>query len=130
VGFTFGDSFGDALARTVLFGVALGVGFGVAFGVGLGVGNGFGAIVAAGDDSWMPLFTEVNNGCSSLASVSSLFDRLGSGGGVEAFMRFGAAALFVAATPSPAPPFIQKIVCLLELFVSRLHRINPTRTTT
>jgi hypothetical protein len=76
----------------------------------------------------MSLFAEVNTGCSSPAS--SVFDGLGSGGGLEAFIGFGAAALLVFATPSTAPPFIQTIVCLFELFVSRLHRINPTRIAT
>jgi hypothetical protein len=94
----------------------------------LGVADGFGVIVDSGAGSWMSLFAEVNNGCSS--SASSVFDGLGSGGGAEAFIRFGAAALLVSATPSPAPPFIQTIVCLFELFISRLHRINPARTAT
>jgi hypothetical protein len=117
------------LAKTVFFGVGLGVGFGVgfgvAFGVGLGFADGFGVIVDAGVGRWMSLFAEVNTSCSS--SASFVFDGLGSGGGVEAFASFGVAALRVFATPSPAPPFIQTIVCLFELFVSRLHRINPTR---
>ncbi len=134
MGFAFGDGFSNAFAKTVFFGVGLGVGlgagFGVAFGAGLGVGDGFDAIVAAGAGSWMSLFTEVNKGCSSLASVSSVFDGLGSRGGAEAFIRFGAAALLVSATPSTAPPFIQTIVCLFELLISRLHRINPARTAT
>src|SRR5207253_2562614 len=124
--FVFGDGFGDALAKTVFFGVGLGVGFGVgfgvsfgvAFGVGLGFADGFGVIVDAGVGSWMSLFAEVNTSCSS--SASFVFDGLGSGGGVEAFTTFGAAALLVFATPSPAPPFIQTIVCLFVLLVSRL----------
>jgi hypothetical protein len=124
------------LAKTVLFGVGLGVGFkigfgvvfGGAFGAGLGVADGFGVIVDAGAGSWMSLFAEANTGRSS--STSSVFDGRASGGGFEAFIGFGAAALLVFATPSPAPPFIQTIVCLFKLFVSRLHRINPTRIAT
>ena len=75
----------------------------------------------------MSLLVEVKIGWSS--SGSSL--TVGFGSGIEIFAGFGAGAFFVSvAAPSPAPPLIQTTFCVPILFGSRLHRINPTRSTT
>jgi hypothetical protein len=132
---------GEALATTVFLGEGFGVDFDLGFGAGLGVtftfgvgtglavdvGFGDGAGVAAG--SWISLFTEVKTGRSS--SASFLASDSDTGGGVEIFAAFGGGILFAGApAPSPAPPFIQTMLCGFLFFGPALQRTSPVMSAT